>query len=383
HRLGLGGIGVNDDPTSTGNVAAVPGGAGAPPWQPAGVDIARGRYGARGLPAELLTYHPESRSFTRSEVGANGPALRTEASASPVAYPGGALAIVGGRTMNGSATDLVEAIHATDGTVAGTVGGRARVGATVTMLPSGDAIVFGGDLASDQASVRAVDHLTGLAATPAVDAGPSDTAAMNRAYHAAALLVDHVIVYGGLHLGSGGVEDSGPAALAARVSNTSLAATALETGAAEAVAYPDAIALQDGGVLAAGGARPGGACARTVVCPSAQSVRFEVDGSGPFASPAGALGVARYGERLTRLPDGTVLVTGGFVVDPADSTRLRATAIVETFEAHRAADDPLADLMITRTPGDVARDNTGAPLAECARIGAAPAPAVDAAADAP
>ncbi len=382
HLLVVGGSGVNSDATLAGNVAAIPGGSGAPPWQPAGVDIARGHYGARGLPAELLTYHPATRSISRIEVGASGPAARAETGTTAVTGAGGMTAMVGGRLATGAASPLIEAVRA-DGTVAGTVNGRARVGATVTVLPGGDAIVVGGDVGADTAGVRVVDHLTGLDGTVALAPGPADTSAMNRACHAAAVLTDHVIVVGGLHLSGSGVDDAGPGALALRVSNSTLAATAIDTGAAPAVAYLDAVTLHDGGVLAAGGARPGGGCGRTIVCPTTSSLRFDVDGGGARLVPAGALGLARYGHRLTRLADGTVLVTGGFVVDPADPARLQATAVVEEFEAHRAADDPLKDLMM-RAPGDIARDVTGQPLAECARVGVTPdASTVDAAIDGP
>ena len=385
HILVVGGSGVANDPTSPGNVAALPGSGGAPPWRPAGVDIARGRYGARALPAEYLTYHPETRTFTRLEVGAAGPTLRLEAAVSPIAYPGGPVAVVGGRMANGNGTDLIEGVRPTDGSVAGTVGGRVRVGATVTMLPAGDAIVIGGDLAND-ATVRAVDHLTMLGGAPGLDAGPADTVATNRAYHAAAMLLDHVIAIGGLRVGGTGVEDQGPGALAVRISNTTLAAVAIDTAAAPvaALAYLDAITLQDGGVLAAGGATPGTACGRTILCPTTASLRLDPDGGTARVTAAGALGQARYGHRMVRLGDGTVLVTGGFVVDPADPLRLRATAAIEQFEAHRAADDPLAELMIPRAAGDVARDARGRPIAPCTRIGAeVDALTVDAALDAP
>lgn len=378
HLLVLGGLGVNNDPTSPGNVAAVPGGSGAPPWQAAGVDISRGRYGARGLPVEYLTYQPATRSFTRVELGAAGPALRVEASVG-ASVDGGRLAVVGGRTATGAASPLVEAVRPADGTVSGTVNGRPRVGATVTLLPGGDAIVAGGDVGADLAGVRTVDHLAGLDGAPTLDPGPGGTAATNRAYHAAALLGDHVVLVGGLHLGATGVEDQGPAMLAARISNTTLAAAAIDTAMASAVAYPGALTLHDGGVLAAGGASPGGVCGRTILCPAPSSLRFDTDAMGPRAAPAGSLGVARYGHQLVRLADGTVLVTGGFTVDPTDPSHLRATTVVEQFEAHRAVDDPLADLNLVRAPGDVARDAGGAAIAACTVVGA---PAPDAAVDA-
>jgi hypothetical protein len=382
--LVIGGHGVNADATSPGNVAAIPGGSGAPPWIPPGVDLGRGRFGARALPVELLTYRVATRSFTRTEVASMGPEARTEAAVSPTSTAAKAVAFIGGRTAGGGARATNEAVRA-DGTVSGTTSGRLRVGATVTLLPAGDAIVLGGDVGTDLGSVRAADHLSGLDGSPAIDTGPSDTSAQNRAYHAAAVLgTDQVVAYGGLRLGGGGVEDRGPDSLIGRVSAGSLSLSTIDPGGAPAVAYPDAVTLHDGSVLGAGGARPAGACSRAIVCPSPSSVRIETDGSP--ARPAGALGLPRYGHRLVRLPDGTVLVTGGLVSDPADATRLRATAAVEQFEAHRAADDPLADLAITRAAGDVARDEQGQPIAECVRIGGdSPGPdaAPDAAIDAP
>jgi hypothetical protein len=380
HLLVVGGEGVNADPTSAGNVVVTPGGSGAPPWQPAGIDPTRGRYGARGLPAELVTYDPRAHGFTRVELGETGPTARTEAAATAQAGPTGAVAIVGGRTANGAASALVEAVRA-DGLIGGTASGRLRVGATVTMLPTGDAIVVGGDLGPDPASVRAVDHLSALDGAPAIDTGPADTSASNRAFHAAAVLGgDHVVAIGGLHLGGSGVEDHGPADVVARVSNSSLALAAIDPAGMIATAYLDAASLHDGGVLAAGGARPAGACSRSIVCPASQALRVDPDGGGARVGAAGSLGLARYGHRVTRLADGTVLVTGGLVLDPADPERLRATSAVEQFEAHRAVDDPLADLMITRAAGDVARDAMGVAIAECGTLGGVPAP-VDAAVD--
>lgn len=377
HLLVVGGHGVADDPVAAGNVAATPGGPGAPPWQPTRLDLARGRYGARALPAELLTYRPAAGTFTRVEVGA-GALVRTEAALGAV---GDSVAVVGGRLDSGAATPVLEAMGGATGEVlAMASGGRARVGATVTAVSATDAIVVGGDVGNDVMVVRAVEHVAGLPGQPTFTPGPVATSAVNRAYHAAALLGDRVLAVGGLHLAPGGVEDQGPAALAVRISSTNFSASALDTGTAPAVAYPEALTLHDSGVLVAGGATPG-ACARTLTCPASSSLRFEATAT-PTVAPAGALGRPRYGHRLTRLADDTVLVTGGFAVDPADAARLVTLATTERFEPHRAGDDPLADLLTaqgwTRTAGDVARDAGGAPVALCTRVGAPVDAAIDA-----
>ena len=134
--------------------------------------------------------------------------------------------------------------------------------------------------------------------------------------------------------------------------------------------------IPGGDALVSGGVRSGQpSCLGTLACPSPQSARVSAGG----VAASGVPGLARYGHRLTRLADGTILVSGGFTADAEG--KIHALATLERFEPARAADDPLADLAIVRAPGEVAMEN-GAPLAPCTLVSGSPADAapVDAAA---
>ncbi len=369
--LVFGGHGVDGDHAATGNVAMVQGGPGEPPWRPTAIDLALGRAGARSLPAELLIYDVAASTFTRTELAPSATA-RLETSG---AGDASGVVLVGGRDSTGAASGLVEALSPVDGALLGMVSGRGRIGATVTMVSATEAIVVGGDVTGDPMMVTTAARITALGAMPAIAAGPIGAAAFNRAYHAAARLGDdQIAVVGGLTLGQAGVASSGPASTVARLDRANLGFSAVTTTGEPTLAYPDAVTLHDGGVLAVGGA--------SGLVGSTLALRLD-PGAMDLPIAAGSLGVGRHGHRLTRLFDDTILVTGGFVTDPADASRLAATAITERFEPHQATDDPLADLLPgsnwTRMAGEVAVDQAGAPVAPCGLLGATPDAAIDAA----
>ncbi len=368
--LVVGGLGVAGDPTLAGNIAAQPTAGGAPwTW----VDPDGGvRAGSLALPAERLVYDPATRSVTRTEVmGGPLPRLFGTGTLPAGAGAGQALAVVGGKTAGGADELGHESVRG-DGTSGGVVNGRPRLGATVVALSPTEALVWGGDLTAVAGSVRAGDRLTMLDGAPALDAGPQLTADLNRAFHAAARLGGGVLVGGGLTVTAGTIQDVGHGVLLEHVDPVSLAATPITVESGTLVAYPAAVAMARGDVLVTGGASPG-VCASTLACPSRQSLRVR-PGAGaqpPTAASTGSPGFARYGHRLTLLPDGSVLVSGGFT--PAvEPDQIRALRDAELFTPHEAIDDPLADLGLGRAPGDVARAGDGTPLAPCTLLGATP-----------
>ncbi len=380
--LVVGGIGVAGDPSASGNVAALPSGGTGAPWTSVTADVPMMRAGSIALPAEILLYDPGTRTVTRSEL-VGGPAARLFGTAtSPGAGPGQGLAVVGGKNLAGGDDLAHESVRAIDGTSGGAVNGQPRLGATVTALSATEALVWGGDLTALPAAVRAGDRVAMLDSAPTLAAGPTMTAGLNRAYHADARLGTRVVVVGGFTVTAGVIDDAAYTPFVHLVDPITATTTLLDVPGATPTAYPAAVALADGDVLIAGGASPG-VCASTLTCPSAQSIRIRRgagSGMGPTAVATGSPGLARYGHRLTLLPDGSVLVSGGF--SPAiEPDKIRALRDAELFAPHGATDDPIADLGLSRVPGDVARTTFGAPLMPCELVGDVVPIGVDAAAD--
>jgi hypothetical protein len=384
--LVVGGFGVAGDPAAAGNIAALPTGMnGAAPWTSVAADLAMGRSGTIALPPEILLYDPATRSVTRTEL-MNGPTPRVFGTATHAGSPPGeALAVVGGQTMAGGNVLAHESVNPADGTSAGTITGHPRLGATVTAISPTEALVWGGDVTTLATDVRAGDRLAMLGGAPTLSTGPAATEGLNRAFHAAARFGDRVAVVGGLGTTAGTISDVGFAPVVHLVDPAALTATLLDVPGATPAAYPAAVTLAGGDIMFSGGAATAG-CPSTLACPSPQSFRIR-RGTGASAGPTpeatGAPGLARYGHRMTLLPDGTVLVSGGFA--PAtDADKVRALRDAELFAPHGAADDPIADLMLGRMAGDVARTTGGEPLAPCALIGDSDEPAggADAAASA-
>jgi hypothetical protein len=366
--LVVGGIGVGGDPSVVGNIAALPAGGSAAPWLPVAADAAMGRAGTAALPAELLLYDPTTRTVSRTEVPL-GPAPRIFGAATqPGAAPGHGLAVLGGLDPAGGNDATHESVMLADGASGGSVAGHPRLGASVTALSATEALVWGGDRLADPLVVRAGDRLTMLDGAPVLDAGPAGTAGHNRAFHAAARFGGGVAMIGGLPVAGAAINDAPFTPFVQVVNVATLGAANLDVPETTPVAYPAAATLLDGDVLFSGGASPG-VCTSTLVCPSAQSVRLRQDlGGMPGATATGVPGLARYGHRLTLLPDGAVLVTGGFS-PAAQADMIRALRDAELYAPHEAADDPIGDLALGRAPGDVARTPEGTPLAPCTLVG--------------
>ncbi len=366
--LVVGGVGVGGDPAAGGNVAVLPTGGTAAPWTSVAADLPMMRAGTIALPPEILLYDPATRTVTRSEL-VGGPLARVFGTATlPGAAPGEGIAVVGGKTMAGANELAHESVNIADGTSAGAVNGHPRLGATVTAISATEAVVWGGNLTTLATDVRAGDRLSMLGGVPVLAVGPVMTGGSNRAYHAAARLGSRVAVVGGLTVTGGVVNDAGFTPFVQLVDPSQLTASLVDVPTATPTAYPAAVALASGDVLISGGASPG-VCATTLTCPSAQSIRLRRGaGMGPTPVSTGAPGLARYGHRLTELPDGSVLVSGGF--SPAvEADKIRALRDAELFAPQGAADDPIADLNLARAAGDIARTTGGQPLAPCTLLG--------------
>jgi hypothetical protein len=257
-----------------------------------------------------------------------------------------------------------------------------RIGATVTGLADGSALVWGGNIGSPavDTTIQAGELITGLgeAETPAsmlMGYSVAGDLPTPRLFHAAARAGDgSVIVAGGYGIDPMLASETLDGVFAQRIvaSGTATVTTlqVLGGGAAEPAVYVDAVALADGDILLSGGspAIGVGVCpdtAKGLLCVTADAYRYGVDG-GALEVPDAPMLIGRYGHRNVVLDNGTVLVTGGF---GTDGITLRVLADAEVFDPREEEDDPLAPLApaVTRLPGDIARAS-GEPFAECTLI---------------
>jgi hypothetical protein len=348
-----GGVGVNGDPAAAGNVAAIGGPAGEAPWR--AVSPGGTRAGTAAVPAEILLYDPIARTVTRTAIAMVAGQLFASGGADDAEL--GAPPLVGGGV--GAAADKLVALSPT-GAEGPVLTGSPRVGAVIVRQSATDAIWLGGATGG----MALYDRISGLGTTPTLTAGPALPGVdYNRAFAAAARVGGEVFAFGGLRVAAGAIGDDTSGVTAFRVDGTGAVAAytnpaLVGTAYGAAVTVPGPAALVAGGVVAGSTDCTGG----TLACVSPQSARVDP----ALVSATGAPGLARYGHRLTRLTDGTVLVSGGFTTGATAGT-VRAVATLELFEPHRAADDPIADLGLNRAPGDVARVD-GAPVAPCGLV---------------
>lgn len=347
-----GGIGVNGNPAAPGNVAAIGGPGGEAPWRTVDADNAM-RAGSVAPPPELLAYSMSTRAITRTPL-AEVPSRFFTTGGVDDAIHGQPRVIAGGRGESGDRADVLSPAGAIEGTLTGV----RRVGSTIVATSASTALWIGGDLGG----TRLYDELRQLDAQPALVAGPAPPPGSNRAFGAGARVGADVLFVGGLEIGAAGINDATPAPAAHWITAGGVAAvTAPDLVPA---AYPAVAQLPDGDVLVTGGAVAGApGCGATLSCPAAHAVRVGASVARAVSPP----GLMRYGHRLTRLADGTVLISGGFTTSRADPARVRPLATLEHFEPHDAGDDPLADLGLTRAPGEVAMAD-GAPVAPCTLV---------------
>jgi hypothetical protein len=336
---------------------------------------------AVGAPIEILHYDPSTATLSRATgPSAGGTADVMGAVMSGPQIAGGATPVTAGGWLDGTAASDRLTFDTFDPSTAGARGSGAlrhpRMGATLTDIDGTSALLWGGGLQPIMdVSLQAGELLVALGGS-----APSSSALTlngstpaQRAWHAAARAGDgSVLVAGGFLITGGAAVTPQPVFVQQLVvgATTTIADVAVTGGAATPVGYPASITLADGSVLISGG-NPGlgvGGCsmdAGGLVCSVDNAYRFRTTSS--QLEQAAPLAVSRYGHRMTRLPDGTVLISGG--LHGSDNT-LRVLADNEIFDPRTELDDPISDLApaIQRSPGDIARDSGGNPAAECVII---------------
>jgi len=255
-----------------------------------------------------------------------------------------------------------------------------RFGATVTDLGDGTALLWGGHLDSAPTGLvqYAGEFLLDLDTSSPTTSALTFTGAVApapRAFHQAARAGDgSVLVVGGFSIASDGTALT-PSPIHAQRLQLEMQPSVSDVGVAGGGAgvpagYLGAVGLADGDVLVAGG-NPDlgyGGCAADfsgLLCSIPDVFRYRT--SLAAFERSSNLVVDRYGHALARLADGTVLVTGGL---HAGNGTLAVVADAELFDPRETEDDPIADLApdIERAAGDIARDSTGEPIAECAVV---------------
>jgi hypothetical protein len=354
HVALIGGVGVSGDPL------AMPafGRSGAFRWTPTA--------NARGAAGEILDYEPIAGTFTRRDLpaGTDVPprvlgALPQSGATPPLPYAGGddaAGASLANFDLYGGAAPASGALR------------RPRVGATETPLDATRVLLWGGDVGATP--TEAGELISGLPSAPAAQQLTITSGGGDRAFHAAAMTGAGLVVIAGGFAISGGVATAVAGQPGVELTFTSVTATGADVGG-PAGGYPAAVTLADGDVLATGGSPDMGttcADATGVSCALADAWRYpSAGGAGATVAP---MQIARYGHRMTSLPDGTVLVTGGLAgARLGTAGQVAALLDAEIFEWRGVADDPIADLapLVTRAPGDVVR-NGGVPEFPCAIV---------------
>jgi hypothetical protein len=367
----VGGIAVAGDPSTTPALVAAMAGD-ALRWMPTG--------GAVGAPVEILIYDLADGSARTAPPGAGTPVPpRLLAAAALAGNPGQPRPVLAGGWAAGVPASDFHVIAPQTGASAGAAPlGTARLAATLTDLGDGRALLWGGQLLAAEAERAALagELLAGLAegATPSsqplVLSPDGAVPAARLAHTAVATGPGAVLVAGGFTIAA---DARTPEPVFAQLVTVAGATTSVATVTGDPTTpagFPASIALPGGGALITGGnpAVGHGTCPLTdagLLCALAEAHRLVPAPLGLARAPD--LTVARYGHRLTRLDDGSVLVTGG--LHPIGET-LVALADVERYDPAGAAVDPLADLapLVTRAPADLARGPDGDPVGPCAII---------------
>jgi hypothetical protein len=283
---------------STGSMGTARYAAAAAPLKDGRVLVAGGFYDDAGgdhYLASAEVFNPATNSFSSAGIGAMGVA-RHGAVAAPL--PDGRVLVAGGDYNDGTDHYLASAEVFNPATAAFTpVGdmGIPRVRAFAAPLPDGRVLVAGGNDGTTRLSSAEVFNPATNAFTPAGDMGS------DRARAAAAPLPDGRVLIAG---GTSGAPLS--SALVFDPATNSFSSTGIGSMGTARQA-PDAAPLPDGRVLVSGGVfveGPGGYLSTAEVFNPATS---------SFSSAGiGAMSTARTGAVAAPLPDGRVLVAGGY-----------------------------------------------------------------------
>jgi hypothetical protein len=341
----------------------------------------------RGAPTEVLCFDPAGRSLTRTQMGDATPA--TFQAGAPI---GSGLLVAGGEDFGAPGNTPIpqKEIALIDTPGATKVAGdlkTARVGATLSLLPDGSALVWGGGTApADPFGLL----ITGLSARAPNASALAAAGTVDTQFHTATVLPGGgVLVTGGFEVVTGGNNiQPPPANRAVRVITVS-GVTALSTpvplaggytgdptcsmdGRYRPAGWESAVDLGRGRILVTGGS-PTYVSRGTMTpgcndCDSGSGILCALNQASLFVIPDGAaqgqlqptaepMMIDRFGHTSTLLDDGTVLLTGG--ISQPESPRMVADAEVynprsltppydPAQPADGDADDPLHDADPTR-----------------------------------
>lgn len=249
----------------------------------------------------------------------------------------------------------------------------ARVGATVSDLGNGQALIWGGNVPTGSDPLSGGELVSQLAPGQTPISGPATLdAVLNnftpRAFHTAiALGSQDVLVVGGFDI-SGLRADEPVAQFVERitVTGTTVAIQPITSPiGTEVGGFASAIALPGGGALITGGSPA--TCLQDgtgIECASLDGIFYDAVDS-TLARTAGRLQVARYGHQATALGDGRVLITGG--IHAGTGSAFRASNDIELVDLGTPESDAVPALM--RQAGEVATDGDGDATNACKIIG--------------
>ena len=330
-----------------------------------------------GPEVQMLTYDPGAGSIeVQTIAGSAAPPL----SASPIlgrddpAALGAQLVVVGGATFepdglggqtftvsrNLVAYDPIQGVAS-----AGLTNTVARLGATVSDLGDGTALIWGGNLATGANLDNAGEIVSGVAAQTVSALAPRNAASTGftpRAFHQAIPVgAQQVLMVGGFAIagGTGNVPVQSLADLVT-VGADVLAEPLAISGNVKGAGHVAATALPDGRVLITGGSPD--ACVQDslgIGCALSDGYLFD-PATSTLSKTDGSLEIARYGHRMSALSDGRVVITGGLHAE--GSQVFQTSKDIELVDQS----DPTVDAVpaLGREPAQVALTD-GAPTAAC------------------
>jgi N-acetylneuraminic acid mutarotase len=252
--------------------------------------VVGGSTGADSLPAAEL-YDPRTGSWVPT-----GSMAEPRAGHTATLLPDGQVLVAGGSASNDASASAELYDPATGSWTATGSMGEARADHTATLLLDGRVLVAGG---FGVTSAEVYDPRVGTWA-------PTGAMIADRAYHTATLLPDgRVLVVGGFNSNRSTTSSENQATASAEIYDPGTGTWTLAATMAEPRAGHTATLLPDGRVLVAGGSTANDSLHATA------SVERYDPGTGSWLA-TGSMNVARVYAAATLLPDGSVLVAGGF-----------------------------------------------------------------------